>query len=275
MVRKKEGMLISLLALITYVLMIVTNALANTLPINGVTTGEVSDNLSNLFAPAGITFLIWGVIYLLLGIYSIYQFIYINREYKESRAINKVNIFFIISSLANSLWIYHWHNGNIGITVVLMLVILISLIIIELKLKSITNLVDKMLWARIPFSIYFGWITVATIANITAFLVDIEWGGFGISEVTWTVIVLLVGLIIGGTTIWKMENKAYGAVMVWAYLGILIKHISEDGFNSQYPVVIVTAGIATGIFLSIIFLASRRKKSIFNKSSRFLSLILQ
>lgn len=275
MVRKKEGMIISFLALIMYVVMVGINALANILPINGVTTGEVSDKLSNLFAPAGITFSIWGVIYLLLGIYSVYQLIYISRGYKEARTINKVNLFFIVSSVANSLWIYNWHNGNIGVTVVLMFVILISLIIIELNLKSRVTLGGKMLWARIPFSAYFGWITVATIANVTAFLVDNGWSGLGVSEVTWTVIMLLVGLVIGGITIWKMENKAYGAVMVWAYLGILIKHISEDGFNGQYPVIILTVGIAMGIFLSIIFITSRKKKSIFSKSSSFLSLQLR
>ena len=149
------------------------------------------------------------------------------------------------------------------------------MIIIELNLKSRVTLGGKMLWARIPFSAYFGWITVATIANVTAFLVDNGWSGLGVSEVTWTVIMLLVGLVIGGITIWKMENKAYGAVMVWAYLGILIKHISEDGFNGQYPVIILTVGIAMGIFLSIIFITSRKKKSIFSKSSSFLSLQLR
>ncbi|MGM0397052.1 MAG: tryptophan-rich sensory protein [Bacillota bacterium] len=264
MIRKKEGVFTSLLALVMYVVMVGMNALANILPINGITTGEVSDSLSNLFAPAGITFSIWGVIYILLGIYSIYQIIYINRRYMENISLKRVNLFYIISSVANSLWIYNWHYGNLGITVVLMLVILVSLIVIVLTLRSIATPGDRMLWARLPFSIYFGWITVATIANITAFLVDIGWSGFGISEPVWTIMVLIVGLLVGGTTIWRLNDKAYGAVMVWAYMGILFKHISSDGFNGQYPEIIVTAGVAIGIFLSVIFLTFKRKKFMFN-----------
>ncbi len=272
MVKRKEGVLLSLMAFVMYVVMVGTNAMANILPINGITTGEVSDNLPNLFAPAGITFSIWGIIYLLLGIYSIYQIIYIYRGNSESAGLKKVNIFYIITSVANSIWIYNWHHGNVGITVVLMLLILVSLIVIVFTLRSMITSGDKMIWATLPFSVYFGWITIATIANITGLLVDIGWHGFGMTESLWTVIILIVGLIIGGTTIWKLEDKAYGAVMVWAYIGILIKHISQDGFNGEYPGVIVTAGIATGVFLSIIFLASRKsrkKRFMFNKSSGF------
>ncbi|WP_409227927.1 hypothetical protein [Gudongella sp. SC589] len=269
MVRKREGFLTGLMALAMYLVMVGTNALANILPINGITTGEVSDNIPNLFAPAGITFSIWGVIYVLLGVYSVYVLVYINRGYRDSFSLKRVNQFYILSSIANSVWIYNWHHGNIGLTLVLMLVILASLIVIVLTLRSMTTTGDRMLWARLPFSVYFGWITIATIANITAFLVDMGWDGFGIPENIWTVAVLAVGLLIGGTTIWRLQDKAYGAVMVWAYMGILLKHISQDGFDGRYPAVIVTTGISIGIFISIIFLASRRKKYMFNVNSGF------
>ncbi|WP_422486923.1 hypothetical protein [Gudongella sp. DL1XJH-153] len=272
MVKRKEGVLLSIMAFVMYVVMVGTNAMANILPINGMTTGEVSDSLPNLFAPAGVTFSIWGIIYLLLGVYSIYQIIYINRGKGEGAGLKRVNIFYIITSVANSIWIYHWHHGNVGITVVLMLAILVSLIVIVLTLRSMVTAGDKMLWATLPFSVYFGWITIATIANITALLVDIGWDGFGVTESLWTIAILIVGLMIGGATIWKLEDKAYGAVMVWAYSGILIKHTSPEGFNGEYPGVIVTAGIAIGIFLTIIFLASRKsrnKRFMFKKNQGF------
>ena len=269
MVRKKEGLFTGFVALAMYALMVGANALANILPINGITTGEVSDNLPNLFAPAGITFSIWGVIYILLGVYSVYQLVYISRGYRDSISLKKVNQFYILSSIANSIWIYNWHHGNIGLTLVLMLVILVSLMVIVLTLRSMATSGDRMLWARLPFSVYFGWITIATIANVTAFLVNIGWNGFGISESIWTILVLLTGLLIGGTTIWKLKDKAYGAVMVWAYMGILLKHISQDGFDGSYPGIIVTTGIAIGVFLSIIFLTARKKKFMFTGNSRF------
>src|SRR5690554_6887231 len=264
MARKSEGILTGYMALAMYLVMVATNALANILPINGITTGEVSDNLPNLFAPAGITFSIWGVIYILLGIYSIYGLVYINRGYGDNKALKRINQLYIVSSIANCIWIYNWHHGNVGLTLVLMLVILVSLAYIVLTLRSVATSGDRMLWARLPFSVYFGWITIATIANVTAYLVDIGWYGFGISGQMWTIVVLFVGLLIGGSTIWRLKDKAYGAVMVWAYMGILLKHISQDGFDGSYPGVIVTAGIAIGIFISIIFLASRKKKFMFD-----------
>jgi hypothetical protein len=269
MVRKREGILTGIMALAMYFVMVGVNALANILPINGITTGEVSDSFPNLFAPAGVTFSIWGVIYVLLGIYSVYGLVYINRGHRDSMVLKRVNQFYIISSIANGAWIYNWHHGNLGLTLLLMIIILVSLAIIVLTLESIATSGDKMLWARVPFSVYFGWITIATIANVTAFLVQIGWDGFGISESLWTIIVLLVGLIIGGTTIWRLQNRAYGAVLVWAYLGILLKHISQDGFDGRYPGVIVAAGVSIGVFISIIFLTARRRTFMFNANSRF------
>jgi hypothetical protein len=92
----------------------------------------------------------------------------------------------------------------------------------------------------IPFSIYFGWITVATIANITVFLVSISWDGFGVTDFTWTMIILLVGVMIGIARMNKDKNIAYGLVLIWAYAGILLKHLSADGFDGRYPSVIAT-----------------------------------
>ncbi|MGO1368663.1 MAG: tryptophan-rich sensory protein, partial [Senegalia sp. (in: firmicutes)] len=109
----------------------------------------------------------------------------------------------------------------------------------------------EKLFISLPFSIYFGWITVATIANITAFLVDIGWNRFGISEVFWTITIIIVGAIIAIVTILKNRDFAYGLVIIWAYAGILIKHLSESGFNSMYPSIITTV-IGAIIIVSIV-----------------------
>ena len=163
--------LIKLLTLVTFIGMVVVNGLANILPINGVTTGRVSDSYSNLFAPVGITFSIWGLIYLLLLAYVIYQFI--PKTLGKDKVINKINIYFIISSVVNSVWIFAWHYRIIGLTVILMLILLYSLIkISKLTNEMVLSFKDK-LFIKIPFGIYFGWITIASIANITIFLVSL------------------------------------------------------------------------------------------------------
>lgn len=222
----------------TYVLMIVVNSLANILPINNRSTGDISDAYPNLFAPAGLTFSIWGLIYLLLGAYMFYQFT--NKDQKNEELFKRINPLFIATSLANMLWIFAWHYDFIGFSVLIMATLLLLLIKIAdiLRVEQFNSLNKLFIWA--PFSIYFGWITVAAIANITVFLVSIGWNGFGIEGFVWTSIILLVGVLIGILRMNKDKNFAYGLVIVWAYLGILFKHVSSDGFEEQYPSIIFT-----------------------------------
>lgn len=254
----------SVVVLVTYVVMIVMNYLANALPLNGKTTGEVSDSYSNLFAPAGYTFAIWGLIYVLLAFHVIYQlgFFRSGERSAVTQLMQKIAVYFSVSSVANALWILAWHYGHLAISIVLMLVMLISLIIINgLTVKSDLSFKEKF-FIRLPFSVYFGWITVATIANITAYFVSIDWDGFGLSDSTWTVIILLVGTVIGIATLLKNWIASYGFVLVWAYIGIYSKHVSPEGWNEAYPGIIMTVSICIILLalLSLWVLVKRPKK---------------
>lgn len=243
---------------VTYLIMIAVNALANILPINGIDTGAVSDSYPNLFAPAGLTFSIWGVIYLLLMGYTLYQFGLLqgDKSKVKTELLRKVGIVFSFSSVVNAAWIFSWHYRQIGLSVVLMLIILMSLIYINILTHKEKMDQKEKVFIRLPFSVYFGWITVATIANITTLLVDIGWNGFGISETIWTVIILVTGVLIGSATMIINGDIAYGLVPIWAYAGILLKHMSQNGFAGQYPSIITTViacivllGVALGYVL--------------------------
>jgi len=244
---------IKILTTVTFLIMIVVNALANILPINGVTTGEVSDAYENLFAPAGITFAIWGLIYFLLAGYTLYQlgFFQGGEKYIKIELLEKIGILFSISSIANSIWIFLWHYNFIPLTVIFMIIILICLIMIVTEISKHKLTFREQLFIRLPFSVYLGWITIATIANITTFLVSIGWNGFGISDVTWTIIILIVGVIISALTIIKFKDIAYGLVIIWAYMGIYIKHTSLNGFAGQYPTIITTVIISIVIIIIV------------------------
>jgi hypothetical protein len=235
---------IKILAIVTYISMIVVNFLANSLPINNRSTGVISDAYPNLFAPAGITFSIWGLIYLFLGGYLVYQFISLRKE----KLFKKINILFIATSIANISWIFAWHYDFIGLSVIIMIILLILLIKIAdiIRIEKMTS--QEKLFISIPFNVYFGWITIATIANITIFLVSINWNGFGISEYIWTSIILLVGSLIGILRLHKDKSIAYGLVLIWAYLGILFKHLSINGFNGKYPSIILTVILCLMLF---------------------------
>lgn len=235
---------IKMLVVVTFIVMIVVNALANILPINGVNTGSVSDSFPNLFAPAGLTFAIWGLIYFLLAGYTFYQLGIINKNDKSKNLLDKIGVVFSISSIANAVWIFTWHYKIIYVSIVLMAIILICLIIIVNLIRKENLSLKEKIFVKLPFSIYFGWITVATIANITTLLVSLNWDGFGIAEGIWTVIIVSVGAITGILTIMRNKDYAYGSVIVWAYIGILIKHTSLSGFNNMYPEVIITVIIS-------------------------------
>lgn len=232
-------------AIIAYIVMVALNYLAVSLPLGGRDTGEISDAYPNLFAPAGYTFSIWGLIYTLLAIYVVYQLV------QGNKLTDQINRLFIINALFNAWWLIAWHYDVIWLSVIIMLGLLITLIKIADLLKA-QKLTKTEHWlVRLPFSVYFGWITVATIANITVLLVSLGWDGFGLSDVFWTMFILLVGTIIGSWRTIHDRNIPYALVLIWAYGGILFKHLSDSGFAGQYPAVIYTV-----VFCLLVFAGS-------------------
>ena len=203
--------------------MIAVNALASALPINGQTTGEISDSFDVFFVPAGYVFSIWGLIYLGLIAYAVYQALPAQASNPDLRSIGTI---FVLSSLANIAWILLWHYEVFPATVLVMLVLLVCLIAIYLRLdigrKQVSN---GMRWfVHLPFSIYLGWITVATIANVTTLLSYWDWGGWGVSPEAWTVIMLAIATAVGGLVSFTRGDIAYALVLIWAFAGIAVKH---------------------------------------------------
>ena len=233
----KNG-IIKIFVVITYVGMVFVNYLANSLPINDRTTGEISNAYPNLFSPAGFTFSIWGLIYLLLAGYVVYQFT--KRGEGQKKLLQKVNIYFMATSVANICWVFAWHYDFMGLSLLIMAALLFFLIRIADILRDEPLTLQDKLFVHAPFSVYFGWITVAAIANATVFLVSIGWDGFGMADHVWASIIIVIGATIGILRMLKDKNAIYGFVLIWAYLGLLIKHVSDTGYGCEYTSVIVT-----------------------------------
>lgn len=256
--KKKEFMntkIIKILTVVAYAVMVAVNYMAVLFPLGGRSTGEISDNYPNLFAPAGYAFSIWGIIYILLGIYVVYQLWLEKNELAE-----RVNRTFIINAILNASWLFAWHYDLIWLSVIIMAGLLFSLIKISDILRP-NLLVSKEGWLiRLPFSIYFGWITVATIANVIVFLVYIGWNGTGILEILLTVTALLSGAFIGSWRMLRDRFVPYGLVLIWGYGAILAKHISDSGFARQYPVIIGTVILSLLIFIgTTVFIIIKKK----------------
>jgi len=233
---------------------IFVNFLANALPLNGKYTGELSDSYPNLFVPAGLTFAVWGLIYLLLIFFGFYQARDLFKKEKISMPfLDKISYYFILASIANILWIFAWHYEKVALSLILMMVLFLSLLTIFLRLDIGKTILAKKerFFVQMPFSVYLGWITVATIANVTALLVSINWDGFGVSQVIWTMIVIIVALIITLLMIITRKDVAYSLVVVWALLGIYIKR-TDISSGIQNDIALTAAVSAILIVLAII-----------------------
>jgi hypothetical protein len=213
--------LLKWLNLIAALVTILINALAEIIPINNIGTGTISDSIPNLFVPAGLTFSIWGIIYILFVVFAIVQL----RGGEIDAVVEKIGYWFIISSIANCAWIFLWHYILIWETVIVMIVLLISLLIIYLKLQIGLSDVSKQVryGIHLMVSVYLGWITVATIADITAVLVKVGWNGWGIADNVWTDVVIIVAILITSLMLLLRKDLGYAAVVEWAFLGIVLK----------------------------------------------------
>ena len=241
------------LNVIAYLAMIAINILANTTILGGRRTNEVSDMYPTLLTPAGYAFSIWSVIYILLAGFIIYQF----RSQTASRdSVQRIGIWFAISCLLNLSWLLLWQYLYIELSVVVMVLLLITLIVIYLRTRRITNPTTGEKWlVKLPFSIYLGWISVATILNVAISLRKNEWNGFGLSDASWAVIMLCVGGLIAVLVSYLHRDYVYPLVFVWAYIAIAIK-------QQDTKQVMMTALIAAGIlFIHAIWLFITRRRA--------------
>ncbi len=200
---------------------IVMNILSVTLPFNNQTNEDVSDKYQTLFTPAGYAFSIWSLIYLTLIIYALYQAF---RASEEKKIYDKIAAPLIINCIANGLWLLAFQYEYFGLSVLIMLVILGTLMIINTKLSETDEISGKeKTWVRLPFSVYLGWISVATIVNISVFLTSAGWNGWGINEATWVLIMLVVVAVLTLSVQYKSPDYFYPLVIVWALIAIAIK----------------------------------------------------
>lgn len=253
------------LNIFSFIAVLVVNGMANAIPLGGNTTGDISALYPNLFVPAGLTFSIWGVIYLTLAVFVIYQARDLfSKEQKKMPFLRSISWYFFISCLANVGWIFSWHYRQALLSLIMMLLLLFTLIVIYLRLDIAKQPVDSATGYSVflPFSLYLGWITVATIANITAVLVRYNWSGWGLSEEFWTVLVIMAGALIALINIIQRGDIAYSAVIIWAFLGIIIKRYSAD--SQPIMTIVFTAGLA--IVLIMAGLLFFRKKNIVEAS---------
>ena len=238
--------------LLSVLLALAVNILASTLPLNGQNTGEISDRFQVYFVPAGYVFSIWGIIYIGWIAFTIFQLL---PSQRENARLRRLGYLFAISNLANAAWLFCWHYNLFGLSVLVMLTLLGLLIASYLRLNVNRARVSAgEYWSvDVMFSVYLGWITVATVANITDWLYFVGWDGFGIPAQTWAVIMLIIASLLGLAMALTRRDVGYLAVLVWAFIGIAVKQTSA-------PLVVTSAWVAAAAMAALaVFSLVRRR----------------
>ena len=235
--------------ILAYIIVVVVNSIAGAIGINGLQTGTISDKYATLIAPAGYVFGIWGLIYLLLLGYVAYQY---SAKRRVSPFQANIGYLFIVSCIINICWLLLWHYEMISASVILMLVLLLTLTTIYTRLGIGVEKVQRneMLFVHLPFSVYLGWITVATIANIAAALVSLGQTELILGAINWAILVIVVAVLITGMMLWTRRDVAYAAVLIWALVGVYVKQSNLTPV--AYTAIIGAAVIALDAVLAIL-----------------------
>jgi len=207
---------------IAFILMILVNYISNTGILNNTTIGEVSDNYKSLLTPAGYTFSIWGLIYLLLLGFTVYQARNLFAKHNHDDFITNVGWWFIASCFFNCCWVFAWIYGYTALSCLFIFLLLFSLvkIIINNRMELDDKPISIILFLWWPFVIYCGWVTVASIANVSTYLVKIDWNGFGLSESSWAIMLIVIASTINFLVTWRRNMREFALVGAWALIGI-------------------------------------------------------
>ncbi|MGD6853329.1 MAG: TspO/MBR family protein [Candidatus Bathyarchaeia archaeon] len=252
--QKNSSSYLKYVNIVAFILTVIINSIAgSTTLIGGQDTAVISDKNPTLITPAGYVFSIWGIIYFLLGVFVIYQAL--PRE-RNSTYHKKIGWLFVLSSLINIAWIFVWQYESLILSVVLIFALLLSLIAIYLRLDIGRSKVKvgERLAVHLPFSVYLGWITIASIADVAVTLTAYNWDGFGISPETWAILVVAVALVITLLMLGIRKDIAYALVIIWALVGIGVNHSSNPNvvLLTEVSSIIVAVAVLTVVIVTLV-----------------------
>lgn len=229
---------------VALIALLVVSYLSNALPINGLTQTEIADRFDILFIPAGYAFSIWGVIYLGLIAFTLYQAL---PSQRENPRLRRIGLWFAASCAANVAWLFIWHYERFVLSLLPMGALAATLLMVVVRLREGREPVSTAeRWAvHVPFSIYLGWVTVAAVVNVTSALDAAGWGGWGISDVVWTLALLVVVEAVAAVVSFTSADVAYQAALIWAVTGIGVE-------QSDNTVVSVAAWVTASVLVLIL-----------------------
>ncbi|QMU28077.1 hypothetical protein [Adhaeribacter radiodurans] len=218
--------------------------------LNNQTIGDVSNKYPALFTPAGITFSIWGLIYLALTAFCIYHIVKAfkaDATHEANQDVSRLGYWFILNNLATGAWTFAWVYEQLTLSVVLIFIQLITLIAMHIRLQiyNPARSTASRWFTQFPLSIYFGWICIATVANASSVLAASGWNGFGLAAGFWTIFMLGVATVLTLFLVLKRRNPFVGLVSIWAFYGINLKH--QELKLAVSPEIILASWLGLGL----------------------------
>ena len=241
---------------LTLLYALIMNGLSNTGTLGDKSVGEISNKYETLIAPAGYAFSIWGLIYFLLILFVAHQW-YQWLKHKQDAELTQTGIWFALGNIANGTWIVAWLSESIGTSLLLMAVLLVSLIVLTIELRLELWDAPKRIIAFVwwPITIYLGWIIIASVANVAAFLVDKGWEGGFLSAKNWTIVMIFAATVIYLLLIYYRNLREAALVGIWALVAISIKH------GQTNPSIFAAALAASGVLLIAIVVHALKNKA--------------
>lgn len=249
---QNKNLRLKLINLACFALTVAINSMASAYALNGRTTAEISDMYPTLITPAGITFSIWGLIYLMLGLFVVAPFFI---ENTEEDYLGKVGLAFALSCAFNIMWLLLWHYGYVPYSVIAMIGLFVSLGYIHSALvigRSMPPLRERFIF-HFPFSLYFGWVTVALMVNVATALVYVSWDRFGLSEPQWGLVAIGLTTVIALIFVFSKGDAVFSLAIIWALFGISIK----PGIPSEISAAASISGVILILAILFLYLTSR------------------
>ncbi|MEL7145476.1 MAG: tryptophan-rich sensory protein [Bacteroidota bacterium] len=250
-----KNKILALLNLLSVAAVIYINYYSVIFGINGNTVGSLSRQYDNLFTPASFAFSIWGIIFLAMAVFAIYQVVDTFFLKKNQDAYLQIGYRFLVANVCNCTWVFVWLSEYTGLSVLVMLIMLVSLlsIILQVDRRMVFSSASRNLLIWVPIMIYAGWINVAMVANVSAYLSKLGWDGGFLSEIQWAIILILTATLLNLAVLFKKGYWQFAIVGIWALFAIYSRHAA-----SLSQIATVAALGAGAIFLSIVFLQVKR-----------------
>jgi hypothetical protein len=243
---------------ISFCSIIIVNALSFMIPIKGGNVAQIASWYPNYFTPSQYTFIIWIIIYFLLGAFAVYQYKIPQSSLVRKETVSLIRNIFMAYCIFNFVWMLSWLFDYLALSTMTIIAVSVCIGYLCRLLSSIELSAKDRLFIKLPFSILYGWLCITSAMNLVILLESVRFKGFGLPLSTWAVFTFLCVAVFALIQTYINKDIAFCLTVIWSYIGILVKHINNGELDRLYPyavpVLIICILLLTGSAVYLAFL---------------------